>query len=459
MQSKSKNVDVTVGQKFPLTIKRLGINGEGIGYFKHKIVFVPETLPNEVITAKVIAVAPHFIRAKVQRLRTASPDRVKPVDPLYGKVGGLDLEHMNYNAQLAFKRDVVAQSLEKFKPQGYENYDLRPTIPSAPYQYRNKAQFPVALQDNHVIAGLYEEGSHHLVNVKAINTQMPVVTKIINQLKTVLEDLKTPIYNERRQNPGVRTLVVRASATTAEIQVTLVVSDPELLRDNALFAAIQTRIPAITSFFINVNPHKTSLIWGEDTTHIFGTETITEKINGKTFKLSPQAFFQLNPKQTQTLYKLATEAFDFNGSETLVDAYCGVGTLGITMADRVKTVRGMDIIPEGIEDAKANAKLNGANNCHYEVGKAEVLLTDWFKAGQRIDALVVDPPRTGLTEALAKAIARAKPKQFVYISCNPSTLARDLVALSQAYSVDYIQSIDMFPQTARCEAIVKLSLK
>lgn len=459
-QSKSP-IQVTVGQKFPLTIKRLGINGEGIGYFKRKIVFVPKALPGEVITAKVTEVSPHFIRAKVQRLRQASKDRVEPTDPLYDQgIGGLDLAHLKYSAQLNFKRDVIAQALEKFKPQGYKHYDLRPTIPGEPTHYRNKAQFPVQLKDGHLSAGLYKEGSHELVDIETISTQMPKVDAVMGQLKRLLQAKKVPIYNERQRNSyGLRTIVVRVSETTDEVQATLITNDKYFEDERLLFETIQKEIPAITSFYINVNKNQTSLIWGPETIHIFGTKTIQEKIGAKTFNLSPQAFFQLNPKQTQKLYDLAQAAFDFNGTETLVDAYCGVGTLGITMADQVKAVKGMDIVAEGIEDAKANAKANHITNCHYEVGKAEVLLTQWFKEKQAIDALVVDPPRTGLTPALTKAITLAKPKQFVYISCNPSTLAKDLVTLSQVYNVAYIQSIDMFPQTARCEAVVKLTLK
>ncbi|MFD1672998.1 23S rRNA (uracil(1939)-C(5))-methyltransferase RlmD [Agrilactobacillus yilanensis] len=453
----NQDVTVTVGQKFPLTIKRLGINGEGIGYFKRKIVFVPQALPGEVITAKVTEVSPKFIRAKLQRLREPSKDRIEPKDHLYGKIGGLDLAHLNYKAQLAFKTDVIVQSLAKFKPKGYEDYEIRPTIAGRPTHYRNKAQFPLQLRDGKVIAGLYKEGTHDLVDVDTISTQMPQVDKVIFQLKHVLDDQHVPIYDERSQQDGFRTLVVRASDTTREVQATLIVSNKALADNQPLFEAIKAKIPDITSLFVNINDVQTSLIWGNESIHIYGSETIEEKIGDKVFKLSPQAFFQLNPKQTQKMYRLAQAAFDFKGNETLVDAYCGVGTLGITMADQVQTVKGMDIVPEGIEDANMNAAANGLTNCHYEVGKAEVLLTKWFKEKQNIDALIVDPPRTGLGPELTQAIVKAKPKQFVYISCNPSTLAKDLVTLAKSYHIDYIQSIDMFPQTPRCEAIVKLT--
>lgn len=456
---KKAPVFVEVGQKFPLTIHRLGINGEGIGYYKHKIVFVPQALPGEVITAKVTEVSPKFIRAKVQRLRERSKDRVKPADPLYGKVGGLELAHLSYPAQLRFKRDVVIQALEKFQPQGYAHYDIRQTIGGEPTKYRNKAQFPLQQKDKQLIAGLYEAGTHHLVDATEISTQMPQVNAVLQKLTALLQSEKVPIYDEKKAATGIRTLVVRASATTGEIQVTLIVADPKLVRDTMLFVKIREQIPEITACFVNVNTQKTSVIWGSETHYIFGTKTIQEKIDDKVFQLSPQAFFQLNPAQTQKLYGLAKAAFHFKGTETLIDAYCGVGTLGITMADQVAQVRGMDIVPQGIADAQENAALNHVDNCHYEVGAAEQLIPQWLEDGVSMDALIVDPPRTGLTKGLAEAIVSAQPKQFVYISCNPSTLARDLVILSKKYQVNYIQSIDMFPQTARCEALVKLTRK
>ncbi|ATO54706.1 RNA methyltransferase [Loigolactobacillus coryniformis subsp. coryniformis] len=450
--------DIQVGQRFPLTIKRLGINGEGIGYYKRTIVFVKGALPDEVIVVEVTATAPKYVNAKIHTLRKKSPQRVEPRDAdYYGHVGGIELEHLSYPAQLAFKVDVIRQSLEKFKPRGYQHYKLLPTIGMAePYEYRNKAQFQVRELNGHVAAGLYQEHSHQLVDLKTFSTQRPATMQVIRYVVALLEELKVPIYNEEQNSGIVKTLVVRESFSTGHLQLTFITNSRKLPHKRELLSRIHTKMPQITSIMQNLNQGRTSLIWGEETFNLAGDDYITETLSGLTFKLSARAFFQLNPAQTAKMYALAREALQLAPHESLVDAYCGVGTIGLSLADTASEVRGMDIVPAAIADAQENANLNHIDNAKYEVGKAEELLPQWLAAGFAPDALVVDPPRTGLDQALLHAILDSRPQKFVYISCNPSTLARDLVRLSEVYAVDYIQSIDMFPQTARVEAVVRL---
>jgi len=450
--------DIQVGQRFPLTIKRLGINGEGIGYYKRTIVFVKGALPDEVIVAEVTATAPKYVNAKIHTLRKKSPQRVEPRDAdYYGHVGGIELEHLSYPAQLAFKVDVIRQSLEKFKPRGYQHYKLCPTIGMAePYEYRDKAQFQVRELNGHVAAGLYQEHSHQLVDLKTFSTQRPATMQVIRYVVALLEELKVPIYNEEQNSGIVKTLVVRESFSTGHLQLTFITNSRKLPHKRELLSRIHTKMPQITSIMQNLNQGRTSLIWGEETFNLAGDDYITETLSGLTFKLSARAFFQLNPAQTAKMYALAREALQLAPHESLVDGYCGVGTISLSLADTASEVRGMDIVPAAIADAQENANLNHIDNAKYEVGKAEELLPQWLAAGFAPDALVVDPPRTGLDQALLHAILDSRPQKFVYISCNPSTLARDLVRLSEVYAVDYIQSIDMFPQTARVEAVVRL---
>ncbi|MFC6169165.1 23S rRNA (uracil(1939)-C(5))-methyltransferase RlmD [Loigolactobacillus jiayinensis] len=453
--------DIQVGQRFPLTIKRLGINGEGIGYYKRTIVFVTGALPEEVIVAEVTAIAPKFVNAKIHTIRQKSTQRVEPRDAdYYGHVGGIELEHLSYPGQLAFKVDVIRQSLEKFKPRGYQGYDLRPTIGMAdPHGYRNKAQFQVREIDGHVAAGLYHEHSHQLVDLKTFSTQRPATMHVIRYVTNLLEELAVPIYNEEQNSGIVKTLVVRESFSTGHLQLTFVTNSRKLPHKREILSRLQTDLPQVTSVMQNLNQNHTSLIWGDETFNLAGDNYITETLAGLTFKLSAQAFFQLNPAQTIKLYALVRDALQLAPHESVVDAYCGVGTIGLSLADTASEVRGMDIIPAAIADAQENAALNQITNAKYEVGKAEELLPQWLKDGFEPDALVVDPPRLGLDQALLNAILDSRPQKFVYISCNPSTLARDLVKLSDVYSVDYIQSIDMFPQTARVEAVVRLEKK
>lgn len=451
-------VNVRVGQNFPLTIKRLGINGEGIGYFKRKIVFVPGALPDEVAVVKVTEVEPKYIAAKVLKIREKSPQRVKPLDECADTVGGFELEHMTYPAQLAFKKDVIAQALEKFQPRGWTHYELRDTIGmDNPYDYRNKAQFPVRKIGDKLSVGMYKRGSHELVDLPVVHTQDPATMKVIRKVAELLDKLSVSIYNEDKNRGTVKTIIARVSHTTGDVQLTFVTHTDSFPGDTALIAAIIQALPEVVGIFQNYNPGRTSLVWGEETLKLWGRDTIEETILGKTFQLSPRAFMQLNHTQMTVAYKEALTALNLSHADKLVDAYAGVGTIGLTLADKAGEVRGMEIVPEAVDDANDNAARNNITNAHYEVGTAEDLFPKWQAQGWVADALIVDPPRTGLDTALRREILRTKPEKFVYISCNASTLARDLVDLAQVYQVEYIQSIDMFPQTARWEGVVKLT--
>lgn len=450
--------DITLGQRFPLTIKRLGINGEGIGYYKHVITFVKGALPGEVIVAEVTTMHPRYLEAKIRKIRKFSPDRVDPRDAYADEVGGFELEHLDYPAQLKFKQDLIRQALEKYQPAGFRQYDIRPTIGmDDPYEYRNKAQFQVRLIDGHVAAGLYKENSHDLVDLPTCSVQMPVTMTVMRAVVGWLEELAVPIYDEEHNSGIVKTVVVRAAAATGEVQLVFVTNTPKFPKKHQLLMKIADKLPMVVSVMQNVNIGKTSLIWGDQTTLLAGKPTITEELDGLAFDLSARAFFQLNPEQTKKLYQLARTALNLAPHETLVDAYSGVGTIGLSLADVAQEVRGMDTIPAAVADANENAKRNGITNAKYEVGEAETLLPQWLASGFAPDAIVVDPPRTGLDDVLIDAILQSAPEKLVYISCNPSTLAQDLRQLTRGYQVDYIQSIDMFPQTARCEAVVRFT--
>lgn len=457
-RSTPKDVLVKVGQKFPLTIKRLGINGEGIGYYKKKIVFVPGVLPNEVAVVKVTEVSPKFLSAKVMSIREKSPDRVTPLDEHANIVGGFELEHMTYAAQLAFKKDVIVQALEKFQPRDWQSINLRDTIGMQhPYEYRNKAQFPIRKIQGELKMGMYARGSHELIDLPVVHTQDPLTMTVMRKVRDLLEKQSISIYNEEKNKGTVKTVVARASQTSGQVQLTFVTNTDGFPGDSELIQAIQKELPQVVGIFQNYNPGRTSLVWGDETIKLWGQDYIEETILGKTFQLSPRAFMQLNHTQMTVAYETAIAALDLKHADRLVDAYAGVGTIGITLADKAGEVRGMEVIPEAVDDAMINAQINGIDNATYEVGTAEQLLPQWQKEGWIADALVVDPPRPGLEPALKKEILRTKPEKFVYMSCNPSTLARDLVELSKVYRVDYIQSIDMFPQTPRWEGIAKLT--
>ncbi|CAM5207598.1 23S rRNA m(5)U-1939 methyltransferase OS=Ureibacillus acetophenoni OX=614649 GN=SAMN05877842_11849 PE=3 SV=1 [Ureibacillus acetophenoni] len=449
-----------VGQKFPLTIKRLGINGEGVGFFKRNVVFVKGALPGEVVTVKVTNVQKSFAEAEVLNIRTTSPYRQEPSCPVYAECGGCQLQHLTYEGQLKEKRDMVIQSLEKYVKLIADTLDVRQTIGmDDPWYYRNKSSFQVRKEGKRVYAGLYAEGTNKLLNINDCAVQHPLTSKITVGTRKILQKLNISIYDGKSLNGLVRTIVVRSGISTGETQVCLVTTRKELPHKEELIERMLKIDPSIVSITQNVNREKTSLIFGDETITLYGKETIHEKLGELAFDLSSRAFFQLNPEQTVHLYDEIKKAAELTGKETVVDAYCGVGTIGLWLAKDAKEVRGMDVVPESIIDAKKNARNHGFKHAKYYTGTAEEWLEKWRREGFIPDVITVDPPRTGLAPSFIKTVLKIKPKRFVYTSCNPSTFAKDLSELSKLYKIDYIQPVDMFPQTARVEIVAKLTLK
>lgn len=447
-----------MGQTFPVTIKRLGINGEGVGYFKRQVVFIAGALPGEEVVAEVTNIKRGFAEAKVKRIRKASPQRVAPPCPVYDQCGGCQLQHLSYEGQLEQKRDIVVQAFEKYTK--VPTNLIRPTIGmEEPWHYRNKSQLQVGKDKQKVIAGLYALNSHQLVDISDCMIQHKDTNEVTQKVKRILERLDIPVYNERKRTGIVRTIVTRIAVQTGEIQLVLITAKKELPRKDQFIKQIQTALPQVKSIMQNVNGEKTSLIFGDETFRLAGKEVIQETLGDLNFELSARAFFQLNPTQTVKLYDEAKKAAQLTGKEKIVDAYCGVGTIGLWLADGAAEIRGMDVIGESIEDAKKNAKRHGFDNTLYVTGKAEHWLPKWVKEGWRPDVVVVDPPRTGCDDKLLDTVLQVSPKRLVYVSCNPSTLARDIERLSKKYNVEYVQPVDMFPHTAHVECVAQLILK
>ncbi|MCH6267380.1 23S rRNA (uracil(1939)-C(5))-methyltransferase RlmD [Neobacillus citreus] len=455
-----QHIKIQPKQTFPLTIKRLGINGEGVGYFKKQVVFVPGALPGEEVVVEATNIHPKHAEAKIKKIRIKSPHRVKPLCTVYDQCGGCQLQHLDYKQQLKEKRDIVIQSLERHTKLNIEKLDIRETIGMEdPWGYRNKSSFQVKAIDGKVLAGLYGLNSHQLINIDECAVQHSQTNEATSAVKRILEELKIPIYNEKSRKGIVRTIVTRVGIQTGELQIVLITTQKELPKVDIIIQEIQKRLPNVKSIIQNINGQKTSLIFGEETLPLAGEEFIQETLGDLQFELSARTFFQLNPVQTVKLYNEVKKAAALTGQEKVVDAYCGVGTIGLWLADQAGEVRGMDVIPESIEDAKKNAKRHGLNNTKYVPGKAEEVLPKWVKKGWKPDVIVVDPPRTGLEGQLIQTILQAEPTKLIYISCNPSTLAKDIQTLSSKYDVEYIQPVDMFPQTAHVECISQLILK
>ncbi|APX72230.1 23S rRNA (uracil(1939)-C(5))-methyltransferase RlmD [Companilactobacillus allii] len=450
--------ELEVGDRFPLTIKRIGINGEGIGFFKHVIVFVPRAVPEDVIVCEITEVHPKFLNGKIHKIREASPFRNPETPELASEVGGLEFAHIKYDDQLRFKADILRESIEKYKPYAYEHYNIKPTIPSPQQEkYRNKAQFPIQEIDGEILCGLYKDGTQQLVDLKEMPTQMDLTMTAMRKIVDIIKELGIPVYNPEAKSGILRMIVIRQSVEFNKLQVTFITRSKKFLKERKIIEKINELIPEVSSISQNINTDDKGSVWGDETRLVWGDEYLQEDINGYVFNLSPRAFLQLNSIQTDKLYDIATTALNPQEQDVLLDAYCGVGTIGITLAKKVDHVYGIEIIPEAIADAKKNAELNKIDNADYYVGSVDEvypeLLTDHIKP----NAIIVDPPRTGLDGKLIDTLLRHRPEKLVYISCNPSTLAKDLTRLTNKYRVDYLQPVDMFPQTPHVETVVKLS--
>lgn len=458
---KANDTQLRVGDTIRVQIKRLGINGEGVGFYNKKVTFVTGALPGEIVIAKVIKPLPNRIEAETVTIQQQSEDRVTPPCPIYDECGGCQLQHLSYAAQLREKQDIVRQAFDRYTDYDAHHLPLKATIGMEdPWNYRNKSQFQVAKKGTSVLAGLYGIGSHKLIDLTNCMVQHPKTTQVTNTVKTILEDLNIPIYNEKKRSGIVRTIVTRVSFETEHVQLVLITTQKDIPKKDLLLAKIQEELPEVKSILQNVNGKKTSVIFGDETIHLEGDHTIQETLGDLSFELSARAFFQLNPVQTVKLYNEVRRAAKLTGEEKVVDAYCGVGTIGLWLAKRAGEIRGMDVIEDSIEDAEENAARHGISNARYWTGKAERLLPKWLKEGWKPDVIVVDPPRTGCDMTFLQTVKDIKPKKMVYVSCNPSTLAKDIAYLSKhGFKIERLQPVDMFPHTSHVEVVATLVRK
>ncbi|WP_240422298.1 23S rRNA (uracil(1939)-C(5))-methyltransferase RlmD [Listeria costaricensis] len=453
-----KGTNLKNGDQLTLEIKRLGINGEGIGYHQKQVIFVKGALPGEKVTALVTRPEASYTEAELQKVERPSPDRITPPCPVYEVCGGCQLQHLAYSAQLTFKQDLIRQALEKYTKLDLKKVKLKETIGmDEPFRYRNKNQFQTRTNARgELVSGLFQIGSHRLVPIDDCLVQTPQTVELTQTVREALNKLHIPAYNERKETGIIKTIVTRIGVQTGEMQLVLVTRTEEIPHLEELLKIIRETHPEVVSIMQNRQPEETARIFGAETILLWGKETITEKMGDMMYDLSARAFFQLNPSQTEKLYQEVKNALTLTGKEKIVDAYCGVGTIGLMLAPFAGEVRGMDTIPEAIEDARKNAAKNQLDNVQYEVGDAKTVFQKWQQEGYEPDAVVVDPPRTGLDAELIRSLMQMKPKQVIYVSCNPSTLARDLAVLNKRYRIRSIQPLDMFPQTAHTESITIL---
>ena len=453
-------MEFTKNQIYTTEITDIGINGEGIGRTDGFTVFVNNALPGEKAEILMMKVKKNYGYGKLTRLITPSPDRVKPLCPIADKCGGCSLQHLAYPAQLKFKQVLVRENLRRIG--GFEDIDVLPVIGmDEPYYYRSKGQYPVSFDKKlkKPNIGFYARASHRVIDCGRCFIADKCNTGIISLLRSFITKNNIPVYNEETHSGLLRHILIRNGANTDEIMVCLVVNGKNFKYKKELVNAL-SGVKGIKSIVINYNTEKTNVILGKKCETVFGSDSITEKIGGLKFNISPLSFFQVNPIQTEKLYSTALEFAGLTGSETVIDAYCGTGSITLFLAQKAKNVYGVEIIPEAIENAKINAAQNGIKNAEFFCGSSEETVPKLYKErGISPDVMVVDPPRKGCEASLLELFLKMQPKRIVYVSCDSATLARDLKILCEggAYKVEKVQPVDMFPHGVHIENVCLLT--
>lgn len=449
---------VCLHQEITLTLTGQSHTGDGVGKYEGFAVFVPGGIAGETVRAKVTKVKPTYAHARIVRILKESPDRVTPPCPIFDRCGGCQLQHLAYDGQLKMKARLVRDNLERIGQ--LKEVSVRPVMGMRdPWRYRNKAQVPFGEDERGLVAGFYEQGTHDIIDMESCLIQREESDEVVRTVKDIVRELGIPPYREKDHTGVLRHVVTKVGANTGQLMIVLVTNGPDLPHRDELVKRFVARFPQLQSVIQNVNSKRTNVIMGEDSRTLWGEDTIVDTIGDIAFAISPRSFYQVNPEQTEVLYEEVLKAADLTGGETVVDAYCGIGTISLFLARHARRVLGVEVVDEAIADAKRNARLNGIENVHFAVGKAEDVMPWWYAQGVRPDVIVVDPPRKGCDERLLDTIADMKPERTVYVSCNPSTLARDLRILADhGFTVEYVQPVDMFPQTMHVECVALLSL-
>ncbi|MEW9676293.1 23S rRNA (uracil(1939)-C(5))-methyltransferase RlmD [Lentibacillus sp. L22] len=439
-----------------LTFEDLTHEGSGVGKIDGYPLFVPNALPGEKATIKVIKVNKNFGFGKLLELIKESPDRVEPVCDVH--CNGCGLQHMSYRLQLEMKQNQVKNVMKKIAH--LKHVPIHPIIGmDDPLHYRNKVQIPVGEKDGKLITGFYQKRSHRIIeNTETCVTHNVVINDVVKSVRSIADRLGISAYNEEKHTGVLRHIMVRTGQATNEMMVVLVTKTEELPKQDVLVRELTETYPNLKSIMQNVNDKQTNVIMGKKTKLLWGEKYIHDRIGDLTFAISAKSFYQVNPVQTKTLYDKALAYAQIGTKDIVIDAYCGIGTISLFLAEQAKKVYGVEVVPEAIDDAKKNAKLNGITNAEFFVGEAEKVMPWWKMQGLDPDVIVVDPPRKGCDEELLKAMIDMQPKRIVYVSCNPSTLARDLRVLENGgYETKEVQPVDMFPMTEHVECVALLT--
>ena len=445
------------GDLLECTVTDLTDRGEGVGRCGQRVLFVPDTLPGDRVLVRLVLLKRQYARGKLQQLLVPSGDRVRPSCIVADKCGGCQWQHIDYSYQLQAKRNLVVQALQRIA--GIDDATVDPVLAAgAPLKYRNKVTYPLGLSSTgQVQAGYYQKGTHKLVNLNQCPVQDSRLHPLLAEVKLDMQRLGWPVYSEKLHRGELRHLSLRIGRRTGEILLTLVVTDGNLPGIEEQAELWLQRYPGLVGVCLNYNRDRTNAIFGKETRCLAGLGFLREEFARLQFQLRPDTFFQVNTEAAELLLQIIVEELQLQGNEVLVDAYCGIGTFTLPLAGRVKQVIGLELQPEAIAQAQINVKLNQIENLQFQVGKVEKLLP---QLEVMPDIVLLDPPRQGCDRAVLSTLLEMKPQRIVYVSCKPSTLARDLQILcgDGGYELSRVQPADFFPQTSHVECAAFLNI-
>ncbi len=446
------------GDTLELTIDDLAFGGEGVGRVDGYVVFVRGGIPGDRLRVKLVEARSRFGRAAIESVETPSPERVEAPCPYFGRCGGCRLQHLAYPAQLAFKTKQVRDCLERLG--GLGAFELRPILAAPePYGYRNKMEFTVAEDAGAPVLGLHQAERYDVVlDIERCLLQSETMNRLLAELRCEARARRLSVYNQISGEGLLRFVSLREGRRPGEAMVNIVATTPDVEALGPVAERLAERVPATASVVLNVNAKKASVAVGTEEHLLLGRESIRESLGGLTFQVSANSFFQTNTVQAERLFGIVEAACALAGGETVLDLYSGTGAISLLLARRCRWVYGIEIAAAAVADAVRNARENGIENCTFHTGEVRHVLPTLMRDGVRAEVVVADPPRAGFHPKALHALAALGPARLVYVSCNPATLARDLGDLArEGYRLEWVQPVDMFPQTPHIEAVAHLA--
>ena len=450
---------VVKNEKYVVDIIDNGFEGEGIAKIDGLTVFVPGSIKGEKCEILIVKVLASHAYGKIVNIIEKSENRKESDCATYKRCGGCSLRHMTYESTLKLKRQVVQNLVNKGLKKKVEV--LETIGMENPYNYRNKAQYPVGLNsEGQPEVGVFAQRTHTIIPIQTCLIQTEISQKIAKTILNFVKEKNIQVYNEENQKGLLRHILRKVGIYTNQVMCILVVNDSKFNQEQELVKLLCEKYPEIKTIVKNINNKNTNVILGKENINLYGNGYIEDKLGEYIFKISPMSFYQVNPVQAEILYTTAINQANLDKNDILFDLYCGIGTIGIFASKYVNKVYGIEIVPQAIEDAKENAKINDVKNIEFICGDVEVAFDELINKEKIVpSAIIVDPPRKGLDNKTVENIAKIKPAKLVYISCNPATMVRDLTKLENIYNIKAIQPVDMFPWTSSVETVTILTLK